>query len=153
MTTTFKECLDQLETQARDANRAEAQHQQEAARRTAELRMAREFAWRRLNLLRSLAATVRPEAEEEPALAAGRTALLREAGLNGATQAQRDLADRFAPVTRAVWQATREDADPSTINAVLPVLADFEAWHAADRGTPFLGLMERDIPELPLVEV
>lgn len=152
-TTAFGNCLDMLETHARDASRAEIEHQQEAARRTAELRTAREFAWRRLNLLRSLASAVRAQTEEAEALEAGRAALLQETGLTGATKAQRDLADRFAPVTLAIWQATRDDADDATAAAALGALTEFEAWHETDRGTPFLGLMERNIPDLPLVEV
>lgn len=152
-TTAFKNSLDMLETQARDASRAEMEHQQEAARRTLELRTAREFAWRRLNLLRNLVRVVRPQTEEAEAQEAGRAALLQEAGLTGATKAQRDLADRFAPVTLAIWQATREDADDDAAAAALKALTEFEAWHDEDRATPFLGLMERDIPDLPLVEV
>lgn len=152
-TTPFKTCLDMMETCARDASRAEMQHQQEAARRSSELRVAREFAWRRLNLLRNLANALRAEPDEEAAMTAGRAALLQEAGLNGATQAQRDLADRFAPVTRAVWLATRDDANAQAAEDALDALAEFERWHEAERDAPFLGLMERDIPDLPLVEV
>lgn len=151
--TAFKDCLETLKAQARDASRAESEHQNEAARRTVELRKMREFAWRRLNLLSSLANAVRPVAEEAEALEAGRAALLREASLNGATKAQRDLADRFAPVSLAIWQATREDGDDEAAAAALAELSAFETWHEADRGVPFLGLMERDIPNLPLVEV
>ena len=152
-TTAFKDCLNTLETRARDASRAESEHQQEAARRTAELRTAREFAWRRLNLLRSLASALRDETAEPEALEAGRLALLREASLTTATKPQRDLADRFTPVTLAIWHATRDDADAEAAHTALEALAEFEAWHQADRGMPFLGLMERDIPNLPLVEV
>lgn len=152
-TTAMKDCLNILETQARDASRAEVDHQKEAARRTVELRTSREFAWRRLNLLRSLTSAVSPKPTEAEALEAGRAALLREAGLTSATKAQRDLADRFAPVTLAVWGVTRDDADTDATTTALEALTEFEAWHEADRGTPFLGLMERDIPDLPLVEV
>lgn len=40
--TAFKDCLETLKAQARDASRAEGEHQNEAARRTVELRKMRE---------------------------------------------------------------------------------------------------------------
>ncbi|MBU3029442.1 hypothetical protein [Paracoccus marinaquae] len=149
----FGNCLSALKARAEEANRNEIRHQQEAARRAAELRDIRAFAWRRLNILRAVAAAVRGEAEEEPALLAGQAAMLRDTGLNLATQPRRDLAERFRPVTRAVWLATREEAEDAAAEAALAAFAEFEAWHLQDRETPFLALMEREIPELPLVEV
>ena len=150
MTHPFTTWLETLAAEARDANAAEQQHRKEAARRAAELRDLRAFAWRRLNLMRGIAAAVRNADDAETATAAGRAVMLREVAWNGATQAQRDVAARFAPVTLAVWAATRpepQDADPAS------VFAAFEDWYAAERGAPFLGLMEREIVELPLVEV
>jgi hypothetical protein len=147
--TEFATWLETLTAEARAASTAEIEHQKEAARRAAELKEARAFAWRRLNLVRAVAAAVRDAGDEAAAAAAGRTAMLRAVGWNGATQAQRDVADRFAPVVLAVWAATR----PVPASADVPAaLAAFEAWYG-ERGTPFLALMEREIPELPLVEV
>ncbi len=141
--------LDGLDAAARAASTAERDWQAEAARRAAELKAERAFAWRRLNLMRSLAGAVRGGEDEETALAAGRAAFLRETGLTGATEAQRQVAERFAPVLIAIRAAIAEDGagDPSA------ALAAFEAWYAEDRGRPFLALMEREIVDLPLVEV
>ena len=111
MTETFATWLDTLTAGARAASIAEQEHQKEAARRAAELRVERAFAWRRLNLVRAVAAAVRGAEDAETAAAAGRAAMLREVGWNGATQAQRDVAERFAPVVLAVWGATRPDAE------------------------------------------
>ncbi len=149
-TTAFASYLESLDAAARAASTAEVEHQKAAARRAAELRSERAFAWRRLNLMRATAAAVRGAEDAEAATAAGRATLLREAGLTGATQPQRDIADRFAPVSLAIWTASREEApegDPAA------ALAAFEAWYAAERGGPFLALMERETVELPLVEV
>lgn len=143
--------LADLDALARAASTAELTHQKEAARRAAELKREREFAWRRLNLVRAIARAAGPAEKAEDATAAGRTALLREVGWNGATQAQRDVADRFAAVTLALWAATRPDPDVGA--DVSGTLADFEAWYADTRGGPFLALMDREIPELPLVEI
>ncbi len=148
--TTFATYLDGLDAAARAASGAEVEHQKEAAARAAELRTERAFAWRRLNLMRGLAAAVRGAEEAEAAAAAGRAAMFGLVGWNGATQAQRDAAERFAPVVRAVWAAGREGGDETDPGAAL---AEFEGWFAAERGAPFLGLMEREIVELPLVEV
>jgi hypothetical protein len=146
---TFATWLETLTAEARAASTAEIEYQKAAAARAAELREARAFAWRRLNLMRAVAGAVRGAEDETAAAAAGRAAMLREVGWTGATQTQRDVADRFAPVVLAVWAATRPDvADDGTAAA----LAGFEAWYA-ERGTQFLALMEREIPELPLVEV
>ena len=154
MTYPFATWLETLTAEARGAGAAEQQHQKDAARRAAELKEARAFAWRRLNLMRTLAAAVRSAEDAEAATAAGRAAMLREVGWNGATQAQRDVAERFAPVTLAVWAATRPepDAEPEPGDAAA-AFAAFEDWYAAERGAPFLALMEREIVELPLVEV
>ena len=140
--------LETLNAAARTASIAEQEHQKEAVRRAGELREARAFAWRRLNLVRAIAAAVAGAEGPEAVAAAGRAAVLRETGLSGATEAQREVADRFALVTVAVAAAAAgEEADPAA------ALADFEAWYAGARGVPFLSLMEREVPELPLVEV
>ena len=148
-TTPLADYLATLDAAARAAGAAELEHQKEAARRAAELRLERAYAWRRLNLVRAVAAAMRGVEEEADAAAAGRAAFLHETGLTSATQAQRDVADRFAPVVTAVRAAAREgtEADPAA------ALAAFEAWYAAERGGPFLALMEREVVELPLVEV
>lgn len=146
----FASYLDHLQAVARAASAAEVEHQKQAAARAAELRNERAFAWRRLNLMRSVAEAVRGAETAEAATAAGRSAMLAMVGWNGATQAQRDVADRFTPVVLAVWNAGREQGGETDAGAAL---AEFEAWFAVERGAPFLGLMERETVELPLVEV
>lgn len=148
--TPFATWIEELTQAARAAGAAEQEHQKEAARRAAALAEARAFAWRRVNLMRKVASAVRGAEEEEAAAAAGRGVLLREVGWNGATAPQREVADRFAPVVLAVWEATRPEAEASEVPEVW---AAFEDWYAAERGRPFLTLMEREIVELPLVEI
>ena len=143
----FQNYLDRLTAAAGAANMAEQEHAKAAAARAAELRAERAFAWRRLNLMRTIAAAVR-DGEEAEAAAAGRAAFLAAVGWTGAAEAERAVAERFAPVAAAVRAATRDEpADPAA------ALADFEAWYVAERGVPFLALMEREIIELPLVEI
>ncbi len=143
----FQSYLDRLNATAKAANAAELEHAKAAAARAAELRAERAFAWRRLNLMRTIAAAVK-DGEEAEAAAAGRAAFLAAVGWTGAAEAERAVAERFAPVAAAVRAAARDEpADPAA------ALADFEAWYAAERGVPFLALMEREIVELPLVEI
>jgi hypothetical protein len=143
----FTSYVERLTATAKAASVAEQEHARQAAARAAELRADRAFAWRRLNLMRSVAAAVR-DGEEGEAAAAGRAALFAAVGWSGATDAERAVADRFAPVVIEVRAGARDEpADPEA------ALADFEAWYAAERGAAFLALMEREIVELPLVEI
>jgi hypothetical protein len=145
MTDTAAALIETLGAAATAASTAEQDHQKEAARRAAELREQRAFAWRRLNLVRATTAAVRGADGPEAIAAAGRRTLLAEAGWSGATEAQREVADRFVPVAEAL--AAGGEADPAA------ALAAFEAWYAETRQAPFLALMEREVVELPLVEV
>jgi hypothetical protein len=145
--TAFASFLDSLTASAGAASAAEREHVAQAAARAAELRTERAFAWRRVNLMRGIAAAV-TDGEEAEAAAAGRAAFLAAVGWTGAGEAERAVADRFAPVAAAVRAAARDEpADPAA------ALADFEAWYAAERGVAFFALMEREIVELPLVEI
>lgn len=148
----FTSLLEELSAQANEAGAAEQQLQKEVARRIAELKEARAFAWRRVNLLRAVAAAVKEAQNEEEARAAGRKRFYREVGWNGGTQNQRDVCEGFVPVILAIWAATREE-EPDDVAVVREELDAFEAWYAETRGGSFLALMERDIVELPLVEV
>ena len=78
-----------------------------------------------------------------------RDAFLREDGLDrrhrGAARCGGAVRARGRGGGRGRGEAT--EADPAA------ALAAFEAWFAGTRGGPFLALMEREIVELPLVEV
>lgn len=150
--TDFSSLIEALSAKAREAGVAEKQFQKEIARRMAELKEARAFAWRRVNLLRAIAVAVKDAQDDDKAVAAGRKVLYREVGWNGGTQNQRDVAERFEPVTLAIRAATRED-DPAGAEEVETEFAAFEAWYEEGRDAPFLTLMERDIVKMPLVEV
>lgn len=162
MTRQYTDLLDELGRLAREKAVAEQAFRKEAALRAEELRQERAFAYRRLNLLRAVAAGVGGAGDETEALAAGRRILMREAAWTGAlTEAREEVARQFEPVSLAVWQAVRaepeegaardddDDAQPDAGAA----LAAFEAWYEDARGGAFLGLMEREVLELPLVEV
>lgn len=148
----FSKLLDELAARASEAGVAEQQFQKEVARKMAELKEERAFAWRRVNLLRAIATAVDDAKDEEEARTAGRKCFYREVGWNGGTQNQREVCEGFEPVVLAVWAATREE-DRADADKVEQAFQEFETWYAETRKNPFLSLMERDIVELPLVEV
>ena len=97
----FQSFLDRLNATAKAANAAELEHAKAAAARAAELRAERAFAWRRLNLVRTIAAAVK-DGEEADAAAAGRAAFLAVVGWAGVAEPERAVAERFDPVAAAV---------------------------------------------------
>ena len=145
--------LNDLDRIAREASAAEEQFRKEAARRAEELKNERAFAYRRLNLLRAIGRAVATAKDADEAQRSGRSVFFREVGWNGATQAQRDVAEQVAPVILAIWNATRLDEGTDDGSSVPEALAAFEGWFEETRNTAFLNLMEREIVELPLVEV
>lgn len=145
--------LEGLGSIARDASIAEEQFRKQAAQRAEELKAERAFAYRRLNLMKAIGRAVGSAESEEDALKSGRDVFFREVSWNGATQKQKEVADQFNAVILAVWGAVRPDQEADEQPLVGDALATFEKWYEESRNTAFLNLMEREIVELPLVEV
>ena len=90
---------------------------------------------------------------------------MRELEWTGATEAQRQALEQFQPVVLAAWTLSRVTegegdkaadtaADKAAKMAALQrALTVFEQWFAASRNGPFLSVMEREVVELPLVEI
>jgi hypothetical protein len=145
--------LDRLDQAARSASIAEDAYRKEAMERIKLLERQRAFAFRRLNLVRAVAASLAEAKDEAEAAASGSAALLRELNWNGASESQREVVNRFLPVVAALWrmrEGATADADVSPADAAL---AEFETWFAANRHAPFESLMDTEVLELPLVEV
>ena len=145
--------LEDLDRRARAASATEEQFRKEAARQTEQLKNERVFAYRRLNLLRAIGRAVATAKDEAEAQGSGRSVFFREVGWNGATRAQRDGAERFAPVILAIWRAAGPHGEVDGGFTVPETLAAFERWFEESRSTAFLNLMEQEVVELPLVEV
>jgi len=145
--------LDGLGATARAASIAEESYRRDVAQWIKELENRRAFAWRRLNLMRAVSAAVTGAKDENEAAEFGAAAMLREVGWNGATQTQRDVAERFRPVSLAVFAAAREEGGADAAQSAAAALETFESWFAEQRNAAFLTLMEREIVETPLVEV
>ncbi len=150
---TLANYLDELDRQAKAANVAEDEFRRNIAKRVRELEEERAFAFRRLNLMKSVGQAVADAKDEEEVKVRGSAAFLTEVGWTGGSQFQRDVVEKFAPVALAVWAASKPEAKDEDAAEITKELAAFEAWFAQDRETPFLTLMQQEIPELPLVEI
>lgn len=155
--TRYADLLNRLEQAAREKAVAEERFRKEAAQRAAELRTERAFSYRRLNLVRALGAGLAPAENQQDALAAGRRVLCREAAWTGEiTPSRAGTLERFEQVILAVWKSARPAEDEEQDDADADPVAEFEAfeaWYREARGNEFLNLMEREVVELPLVEV
>lgn len=142
-----------LENNARAASIEEEDFRRNIAAKVREHEQARAFAYRRLNLMKTVAGAVAAAKDEEEAKTMGSAAFLREIGWTGATEFQRQTAEHFAPVAIVLWQANAEEAPEDSGKTIEKELAAFESWYAEQRETPFLQVMEQEAPVLPLVEV
>ena len=147
--------LDALKSEADRASGVESAFHRELTQRIKALEQERAFAFRRLNLMQSIAQAV--ATTEEPAVAvANSLALLRtELGWDEDSESRSAVLSRFAPVAEAVFVnliPPNEGHAPSPDAAVINALAEFERWYAATYPTPFWALFDRYVPEMPLVE-
>jgi hypothetical protein len=142
--------LDDLAAATRAAEAAEAAFRREAAARTTALEGERAFAYRRLNWMKTVAATVTGVEDDETAVAHVRAALRTRLGWHGDDAGHEAVLERFSDVARTAFVCLTpgqdEDAD------VAEALAAFEAWYHETHGRSFWTLFEHYIPETPLVD-
>jgi len=143
--------LEDLRAAARDAEAAEAMFRREVAARMTDLEQQRAFAFRRLNLMQTIAEAVGPAADEPAAIAYALAALRVRLGWGSDSEARAAVLARFAPVAQAVF-ATIEPNDDIGEADVAAALAQFETWYAQSHATPFWMLFEHYIPETPRVD-
>jgi hypothetical protein len=141
-----------LKEAADGAAAAEAQFRREAQSRIATLEAERAFAFRRLNLMRTIVDAATGAESEEIAVANALAALRTKLGWHNDSEARTEVVSRFAAVARSVHArlSPREEGEPEP--DVTRTLADFEAWYARTRTTPFWALFEHHIPETPLID-
>jgi hypothetical protein len=149
--------LDALKSAADAAAAAENAFRREVAERTKTLGRERAFAFRRLNLMRSLAEAVAHAEDPEVAIASSLAMLRAKLGWSSDSEARSAVLSHFAPIAAAVFASLAplsEDApDSETPNAdVIKSLAEFESWYAASHTTPFWVLFEQYVAETPVVD-
>ena len=150
--------LDALQLATERASAAEDIFRREIAQRTKALETERSFAFRRLNLMRSIAEFVAGAEAEETAVA-GATAVLRaKLGWSNDSEARSAVLSRFEPVVQAMFAslspenraASGDEAAPQP--DVIGTLAEFERWYAETHPNPFWILFENYMPETPVVD-
>jgi hypothetical protein len=160
--TPLDDFLDRLDQAARQASTAEDAYRRDVLQRVKQMEQERAFAFRRLNLVRTIASSLAGAKDEVEAVGRGSAAFLREVNWSGATDSQREVVAKFTPVITALWPLIpreEEEGAPPAAPAVLDIaapereLAAFETWFSENRTAPFLSLMEGEVLELPLVEV
>jgi hypothetical protein len=148
--------LASFEAAAEAASQAEAALRRRMEAEIAAAERARAFAYRRLNLMRTLAHAVAPADSEEAAVSRGLAAVRAALGWETESETRTETLGRLAPVVRGTFASlalAEEGGEDSTSGAgVSPILADFEAWYERAYGRPFWVLFEQEIAEMPLVE-
>ena len=154
--------LDDFERSAHEASVNEENYRREVQDRLKVLANERAFGFRRLNLMRTVVAAISDCETEDDAIVKGSAAFLREVGWSAENESQQESLEKFQPVIRACWQikqagtedeasgGTKVDAKPDDIGKQL---SEFEDWFGKARNGPFLSVLEREILELPLVEI
>ena len=144
--------LDALATAADEAEKAEATFRRDIAGRIKALEQERAFAFRRLNFMRAVADVIASAESEEIAVAHALATMRTRLGWSSDSEARSEVLSRFAPVAEAAF-ASLAPPEAETEEADVPkALADFEAWYAATRGSPFWILFEQYMPETPRVD-
>jgi hypothetical protein len=142
-----------LQAEADRAAAAEAEYRAQAAQRTTALARDRSFAFRRLNLLRAVAAAVAGVKDETAAAAQAAEAVREALGWSVDGDARREVLDRFAPVAHAVLaESGGDELLSAAMPAVATELAAFERWYAATHESPFWALFDQYVTETPVVD-
>jgi hypothetical protein len=144
----------ELEVAATAAQQAENALREKMAQEVARLERRRAFAYRRLNLMRTLAPAIASAESEEAAVAKGLAILRTELGWTYDSETRKETLTRFEPVVRATFAGLvpGEAETPVTAADIHKELSDFETWYETRFERPFWALFDQEIVELPLVE-
>lgn len=139
-----------FERAAEDAHRAEAEYAKQFEAELAKRKRAREFAFRRLGLMRELLRSAAVE-DHEVAIAAQVECLKTELGWQAVTPAKEKMLEEFKKLAAVIHDCTVPGEGRKLPN-IPRAFASFEAWYEKETGTPFLALLDHEIPEMPLVD-
>lgn len=141
--------IQDLERQAQVAARNEADYRIQTRDRLVQLEAARVAAYRRLNLLKGMAAAIAAVAEDPAALEAGIDHVCTRTAWSEANTAYAEVRARLTPVAVAVRTAERPpapDQPPPSPQAPILTFTSFEAWYRARFDADFLSLLASDAP-------
>ena len=148
---TISSFLEDLAAAAQEAQVAETAFRRGVSTRIAELERDRSFAFRRVNLMKEVAAAISPAEDEGTAVAYGCAALRVRLGWEEDSEARAAVLAHFAAVPQAMFAAIapdERDEEPDIGSA----LAEFETWYARTHTVPFWALFEHYMPQTPLVD-
>ncbi|HTQ83794.1 MAG TPA: hypothetical protein VMI47_11050 [Pseudolabrys sp.] len=123
------------------------------AARVKALERERAFAFRRFNLMRSIADAIAGAESEEIAVAAATAVLRTKLGWSSDSDARAAVLSRFTPVAQAMFASLAPpqsgDGPPPDVVAAL---GEFERWYAESHPNLFWILFENYMPETPVVD-
>lgn len=176
------EFVNRLEQEAIAAQRSEIAFRRDIAAEIERRERDRQYAFRRLDLARTMAKAAGETDSEEKAIAAQVAALRAELGWYGDTEERQRVFEAWREVATAVaasvasnarddastedgaalartgtGKATENaesdtDADTQDAARVPDAMRAFEDWYEREFGKPFLALFDQEIPEFPVVE-
>lgn len=143
-----------FEAAADTASKAEAALRKRMEAEVAAAERQRAFAYRRLNLMRTLTRAISRAESEEAAVSSGLAAVRAQLGWESDSDTRSETLSRLGPVVSAAFAGLAAPARDAQAPAadVARSLAEFEAWYERTYGRSFWALFEQEIAELPLVE-
>jgi hypothetical protein len=156
--------IEGLQRAADRAQSAESVYRQEATARIAILERERAFAFRRMNLMRSIAESVSGKVEdnngaeertgEEIAVARALALLRVKLGWSSDSEMRNATLAKFTPVAFALYRALSGEHQkaPEPPPDIGETLVRFEDWYEEAYGISFWMLFENPIPDTPRVD-
>lgn len=141
-----------MEQTAIAAQREEIAFRENIAAEIAKRERARQFAFRRLDLARTMTAAATGAEGEEEAVTRQLAAFKRELDWHSETEARKRILDQWRPVALAVWRSVDPNAEAGVASDVPEAVLAFESWYEKEQGQPFLVLFDHEIEEMPVVE-
>lgn len=155
---TVVDFLDELEALAGSAQRAELDLRRDVAAEIALHERERQFAFRRLDLARTMVRAAQGAEGESAAIGAQLAALRAEFGWHGDSAERRGILEAWRRVARAVARSLGVEREDGAEDAGEPeetvrdAMLAFESWYRQTLGSEFLALLDHEIPEMPVVE-
>ncbi|UXN57162.1 hypothetical protein [Phyllobacterium zundukense] len=160
--TTVTTYIERLQQAADKAQSAETAYRREVVIRIAALERERAFAFRRMNLMRSVAEAAKPQmgddsdpaerSGEEIAVACALALLRTRLGWSSESEARDAILTHFAPVVIALHRASGGAEMPGETSGIDDALERFEAWYEEAHGVSFWMLFDNPMPDTPRVD-
>lgn len=145
--------LSVLEQSAVSAQQEEIRFRNSVADEITKRERERQFAFRRLEIANAMVRAATRAKSLEEAVQFQTTELRRELGWHGDTEQRRKVLDQWAKVASAVWfEVHPEEEPPAARVPAKDAMLAFETWYVGEIGANYLALLDREMPEIPVVE-